>query len=144
MVIDLMNYIFFSPHWLLRLTDYFNYIYIYIYYDYNIYIYIYIPCRETAVIVVHGVDRDADEYYCCLKEAASLQNYFPGKNVGIIAPSFMELPDGPSKGILPTYTPIPQHIHAIFLFVYLFYFKIQFIGQMHIYRGMEVSIAILH
>jgi hypothetical protein len=46
---------------------------------------------EIAVVVVHGSDRNADDYFCSMLEAARLQKVWSEKAVLIVAPRFTEL-----------------------------------------------------
>lgn len=49
-------------------------------------------CFRAAVVVVHGANRNADEYFCAMKEAAALQGQYPPEEVLVVAPWFKAWP----------------------------------------------------
>eukprot|EP00043_Microstomoeca_roanoka_P009320 m.88775 g.88775 ORF g.88775 m.88775 type:complete len:498 (-) comp14550_c0_seq1:29-1522(-) len=55
---------------------------------------------EMAVIVVHGTDRNADEYYCSLMEAAQLQSYYKPESIAVFSPWFLQVQDNPPEGVV--------------------------------------------
>ena len=50
---------------------------------------------EVALIVQHGANRNADDYFCSGLRAASLQTVVAASAVAVIAPRFMEPADAP-------------------------------------------------
>jgi len=51
------------------------------------------PARfRAAVVVVHGADRNADEYFCAMREASVLQQQYAPGEVLVIAPWFKAAP----------------------------------------------------
>jgi hypothetical protein len=50
---------------------------------------------KAGVIVLHGANRNADDYFCAATAAATLQTTFPTGSVAVVAPRFLEPQDGP-------------------------------------------------
>ena len=48
------------------------------------------PAAKIGVIVVHGSERNADDYFCSMLEARKLQKVWPDEQVMIVAPRFTE------------------------------------------------------
>eukprot|EP01084_Bolivina_argentea_P287473 493296_1 len=56
---------------------------------------------SKAIIVVHGSQRNADDYYCAMQVSAQIQGYnVMNKDIIIIAPRFMEHSDSPKSNEL--------------------------------------------
>eukprot|EP01079_Euglenida_sp_SAG-EU17-18_P006267 gene6267-1119_t len=53
---------------------------------------------EVAVLVLHGANRNADDYYCSMVEAARLQGNWETKSVAVFAPHFLCAQDDPESG----------------------------------------------
>jgi pimeloyl-ACP methyl ester carboxylesterase len=51
---------------------------------------------QLAVIVVHGSERNADDYFCSMQEARNLQTSYDPAHVIVVAPRFTEPRDKPS------------------------------------------------
>ena len=56
------------------------------------------PKPTKAIIVIHGGDRNADDYYCAMFHSAQLEGYtVTNQDIIIIAPRFMEQSDNPNS-----------------------------------------------
>lgn len=54
---------------------------------------------KLAVVVVHGAGRNADDYYCAVDAAATLQQAgWDRQSIGLFAPRFWEPQDDPASG----------------------------------------------
>lgn len=49
---------------------------------------------QVAIVVIHGMGRNADDYYCSGTAAASMQTYYDTSSVIIISPRFLDPSDG--------------------------------------------------
>ena len=65
------------------------------------------PTLELAVIVVHGSERNADDYFCSMQEARTLQTRWKQSDVMVIAPRFTEPRDKVSSQHI---RPVPANV----------------------------------
>lgn len=52
---------------------------------------------RAAVVVIHGMGRNADDYFCSVTAAVSMQTFYDPSSVIVIAPRFLDPSDGEVK-----------------------------------------------